>query len=702
MATFLLEIGTEELPARFLAGNERELLSRFEEGLQAAGLGHGLISVRSTPRRAVVRVEDLESVQPLHEELIMGPPARVAFDANGQPSKAAEGFARTNHVSVGALETVSTEKGDYLAVRVEKGGASAADVLASLAPSVIAALPFAKKMRWGSGDFAFARPLRWIVSLLDDVVVPFSVGGVDAGRETFGHREHGYGPFVLENAASYDAVMEQGGVIPSADDRRAIIVSGGTAQAEARGGTVIWKDSLLDEVQGLCEHPEPLLGDIDPRYLEVPREVLLTSMETHQKSFGVQDAEGKLLPHFLTVLNMTPPDRELVKKGWERVLRARLEDARFFWQTDLKSSFDAWLKELDSVIFLAPLGSMGDKTRRVSALCEWLAKNTRRADAPDHAPFVLPADAARAGRLSKADLVSSMVGEFDTLQGIMGGIYARRMGEKENIAAALAEQYLPAGPETPVPATDMGAVLSVADKVDTLVGCFGLGMIPTGTADPYALRRAALGIARIMLERGLLLDVAELFDVARALYGERKWKLDESSAKARLMEFFVARVKNLFLTQGHDTLFVEAVTASGAEQVWRTGRRLAALESFGSTEDFLPAAQTFKRVSNIIRKHGGTETLTGEYAADLLQEEAEKALAAQVGTAFVDYDECYAAAEFGEILGRMAKLRPYVDAFFGDVMVMCDDQTLRKNRLNLLKTIAMRLERVADFAALQM
>ncbi len=422
MATFLLEIGTEELPARFLPGNEQELHSRFAAGLKEAGLGFETISVRSTPRRATVLVENLDAVQPLREELVMGPPARVAFDATGQPSKAAEGFARTNGVDVASLETISTEKGDYLAARVSRGGASAEEVLKALCPAIITVLPFPKRMHWGSGDFIFARPIRWIVALFDEQVVPFAVGGVQSGRETFGHREHGPGPFTLNAPADYDAVMEKAGVTPSAAARRAAIVARGNEQAAAAGGTVIWKDSLLDEVQGLCEHPVPLLGDIEPCYLEVPREVLLTSMETHQKSFGVQGPDGSLLPHFLTVLNMTPPDRELVKKGWERVLRARLEDARFFWRTDLSASFDDWLQSLDAVIFLASLGSMGDKSRRIAALCQWLAQNVRPADKPETPFGVNEDDAARAGILSKADLVSAMVGEFDTLQGIMGGI----------------------------------------------------------------------------------------------------------------------------------------------------------------------------------------------------------------------------------------------------------------------------------------
>lgn len=700
MATFILEVGMEELPARFLAGLEAELSERFTKALDEAGLAPQSLAVCSTPRRFVVRVEGLELVQPERTELLTGPPVRIAYDANGQPTPAAQGFARTAGVDVSALQTLSTEKGDYLSVQIKRGGARTADVLSEIAARIVGTLSFAKSMRWGCGDFTFARPLRWIVALLDNDVVPFTVGTVSSGRETFGHREHGFGPFILGSPEDYLPTMARAGVTPQAAVRRDTIISGGDAQAATVGGKVLWKESLLDEVQGLCEHPVPLLGDIDPCYLEVPREVLLTSMESHQKSFGLEGPDGKLLPHFLTVLNMTPPDVALVKKGWERVLRARLEDARFFWKSDLEVPFDNWLASLDTVIFLAPIGSMGDKTRRLAALGAYLAENLRKSTG--EVCGADPALAERAGRLSKADLVSGMVGEFDTLQGIMGAIYARKKGEDPDVATALGEQYLPAGPDSPVPASLLGAILSMADKADTLVGCFGLGMVPTGAADPYALRRAALGISRILLEKNLLLDVPALFEKARELYGERKWKLSESDAQAKLLEFFAGRVKNLFLTAGHNTLFVEAVTASGSIQVGTVGRRLAALEAFSKSPDFAAVAQTFKRVSNIIRKQGQKDDLSGQFIADLLHDDAEKALAAHLSAHFADVDSLLERGDYPEVLRRLAELRPLVDAFFDKVMVMSDDTALRANRLNMLKRISLAMDGVADFSALQL
>lgn len=695
MSTFVFEIGTEELPARFLATLEKELAERFGLGLAEAGYAVSRLDTCATPRRSVVFVEGLDAVQPTKEELVMGPPARIAFDAAGKPTKAAEGFARTLGVDVSSLSIKQTDKGDYLVGMKKTGGVPTAEVLAALCPSVIAALPFAKRMRWGSGDFAYARPIRWLVALLDEAVVSFEIGGVQAGRVTQGHRVLGPGPFTLDRADDYaPTIAEKGAVQLKAADRRRSIVEEGDKLARAAKGRIIWVDSLLDEVQGLVECPVPLLGDIEPSFLELPREVLLTSMQSHQKSFGVEDGEGRLLPHFLTVLNIRPKDLSLVKKGWERVLRARLEDGRFFWKTDLEASFDQWLDSLDNVTFLAPLGSMGEKTRRIGALCRWLAEKV-------HSD---PEEAARAGRLSKADLVSAMVGEFDTLQGIMGGIYARKKGESEAVAAALAEQYLPSGPDSPVPASPLGSILSIADKADTLVGCFGLGMIPTGAADPYALRRCALGITRIMLERGYRFDVKELFEEAQKLYGDRKWKLAPHDALAKLNDFFVARVKNYFLTQGKETLLVEAVTAVEPDKVWAVGRRLEALEAMSRKDDFPLAAQTFKRVSNIIRKQGkdaGVE-LTGQWDRDLLQEPAEKALAEQMEAVFADFENAWAVDNFEALFSMLAVVRPAVDELFDKVMVICEDMDLRANRLNMLKALTLRMDRLADFSALQL
>ena len=697
MSHFVLELGVEEIPARFLASLERELHDRFAALFEERGLTCGSITVATTPRRAVVHVYDLIASTPVREEVALGPAVKAAYGPDGQPTKAAQGFARGQGVDVSALFTQETPKGTYVAARKTVGGESASSIIASAAPAIIAALPFAKRMHWSESRFLFARPLRWVVALMDAEVEPFTVADISSGRMTTGHRVHGRGPFEVADADSFDSVLaEKCGVVLSGADRRSTVIEGGNALAAEVNGRVLWKESLLDEVQGLSEHPVPVLGGFDPSFLKLPSIVLLTSMETHQKSFGVEDSEGRLLPYFLTVSNVSSLEPELVKKGWERVLRARLEDARFYWDTDMKASFDVWSEKLDHVIFLGPLGSMGDKCRRLAELCRWIASQ------PGVASAKVSADsAAVAGRYAKADLVSQMVGEFDTLQGIMGGIYGHVMGLDSAAADAIAEQYLPAGPDTPVPATDLGAILSMADKADTLIGCFGLGNIPTGAADPFALRRCALGIARILIEKGYRLSVEELFAKAQSLYRDDiKWKLDKPAALAKLNEFFAGRVKNLFLTQGSDTLLVEAVLNAGCSDVWAASKRLAALVAESGKPGFAANAQTFKRVANILRKQGAGAT--GAYRQELLAEEPEKALAAAIEAMGAKFDALWAEDRFDELLALMEGVRPTVDAFFDGVMVMAEDPALRANRLDLLQAVLARMAKLADFAALQM
>ncbi|MBR3880058.1 MAG: glycine--tRNA ligase subunit beta [Mailhella sp.] len=697
MSHFVLELGVEELPARFLASLERELNDRFAALFAENGLTYDSIAVSTTPRRAVLHVRGLLEATPVREEVALGPSVKAAFDADGNPTKAAQGFARGQGVDVADLFQQETPKGVYVAARKTVGGASASSIIAEAAPAIIGSLPFPKRMHWGESRFLFARPLRWVLALMDKEVVSFKVADIESGRMTVGHRVHGKGPHEVACACEYDKVLaEKCGVTVSGADRRKVVIEGGNELAKTVNGRIMWKDSLLDEVQGLSEHPVPVMGDFDPSFLELPSIVLLTSMETHQKSFGVEGEDGKLLPHFLTVSNVSSLEPALVKKGWERVLRARLEDARFYWNTDMKASFEVWKEKLDHVIFLGPLGSMGDKCRRLSALCEWLAAQPGIAGGSVNA-----ASAAVAGRCAKADLVSQMVGEFDTLQGIMGTIYGHKMGLDPVAADALAEQYLPAGPETPVPATDLGAILSMADKADTLVGCFGLGNIPTGAADPFALRRCALGIARILIEKGWRLPVEELFAKAQALYAEDiRWKLEKPEALAKLNEFFAGRVKNLFLTQGNDTLLVEAVMNAGSSDVWAASRRLAALVTEAAKPGFADNAQTFKRVTNILRKQGAGAT--GAFRAELLAEEPEKVLAAALTDMAAKFDALWAEDRFDELLALMDGIRPAVDDFFNGVMVMAEDPELRANRLDLLQALLSKMGRLADFSALQM
>ena len=688
--TFVLEIGSEEIPSRFLSAEEKNCAALFAEKLGEAHVGYASIAVHSSPRRLAVIVSEIARIQDEQEEIVAGPPKRIAYDAQGSPTKALLGFMRTWGIGEDALFETETEKGVYIAAKRKTGGEKASDLLSSICPSVIAALPFAKKMRWGDYEVSYARPIHWIVALLDCDIVPFTFGPVQSGRTTYGHRIHGPGPWSISSACDYlSCVRNMCQVILDPAERRQVIREEGDRLARDAGGTVLWKEELLDEVVGLVEHPVPLLGRFDPAYLEVPKEVLLTSMEQHQKSFGLADGDGRLLPYFLTVSNTDPVDRDIVRKGWERVLHARLEDARFFWREDCKSSFSAWLDKLDSVIFIEPLGSMGEKTRRLESLCTEIAERLLSCDSATIAA------AGRAGRLSKADLVSGMVGEFDTLQGIMGGMYAEKMGEGPLVSAAIAEQYLPSGPESPVPATVVGAILSLADKADTLVGCFGLNRVPTGTADPFALRRCALGILRITKAFSWQISLDDLFAKAQELYGERAWKVEPPVARKRLLEFVGGRLQKLLQSEGFSTVVTEASLRAGMKNIPDVYARITALDHFSTTESYVAHVQVLKRIANILQKRDPADS--SPVKRDLLAHESEIALYNHLES----LDTLRTTDDYERILSSLGPLQPLVDAFFNSVMVLCEDPNLRTNRLALLASIHSLYARVADFSALQ-
>lgn len=695
MPTFVLEIGTEEMPARFLPGLMAEIEALASKLLAEAKIDVAGIASLATPRRIALTVSGMATDQRSEEEVLTGPPVKIAYGADGSLTKAGEGFARSQNLPVESLFRLTTDKGEYLAARRQTGGGRTIDCLPGICERLVSGLSFPKKMHWGSGAFTFGRPIRWLLALFGAELVPFTVEGLASGRLTHGHRVMGPGPFEVAEAEAYAAILtDQAKVCPSPAERRAKVLEQGDAAAKAKGGTVVWDEGLLGEVVNLVEYPRPILGDFNPSYLALPREVLLTSMQSHQKSFGVEGPDGRLLPHFLCTLNLDPEDLALVKKGWERVLKARLEDARFFWEADLAASAENWLSELENVTFIGPIGSMGDKSRRLEQLCGALAATIEPK---------LKAEMKRAGRLAKADLVSEMVYEFDTLQGMMGGIYARRRGEPEAVAQALYEQYLPAGPDSPVPATLPGAILALADKADTLAGCFGLGMIPTGAADPYALRRQVLGICRIIMDKKLRLPLTELLAAAQSGYGQVKWKLQPPQALEKLQEFFGQRLRALFTGQGVETRIVDAAIGAGYEDVWALKARIEALAAFSKEADFEQAVLTFKRAANIIRKQAGEAgvTLTGSYDAALLKQDEEKALAKQLADSAPRFEALWKADDFPTLLSVLRELRPFVDAFFDKVMVMSEDVAERENRLNLLAALVGRLGRLADFGALQ-
>ncbi len=695
MPKFVLEIGTEEMPARFLPLLQEELQCAMSKTLEEGLLDYTSIRPLATPRRLALIIDGLAEMQRTNEEEVTGPPKKVAFDAEGNPTKAAAGFAKTHGIDLAQVYTIDTPKGEYLAAKKIVGGQQTLELLPEYCEKIISGLQFPKSMHWGSGEFTFGRPIRWILALFGSKTISFSIAGIESSNMTCGHRIMGFGPWEVADADGYESVIaEKAKVVLDPSVRSQEIVRQAQELARNAGGEAVINQKLLEEVSGLVEYPNVVLGNFDPSFLELPREALLTSMESHQKSFGVEKTDGSLLPHFLCTINLEPVGLEIVRKGWERVLKARLEDGRFFWKTDLAKELQDWLSMLDNVIFLGPLGSMGDKSRRLEKLCAYLAESV----APE-----IAVDLARAGLLAKADLVSEMVGEFDDLQGIMGGIYARKKGESEIVAEALYEQYLPAGPDSPVPGSLPGALLSIADKIDTLVGCFGLNMVPTGANDPYALRRQCLGVCRIIMEKELRLDLSSLVDKALEAYGSIEWKLSTDELRAKLLDFMGQRLKNYFTSQSVPTLVAEAGIGAGINDVWALSKRIEALDAFSKEADFEQAVLTFKRAGNIIRKQGeeAGQTLDGAYAADLFQESQEKSLAEKLEGLEQRFNELLAQDAFPELLGLLRELRPFVDAFFDNVMVMCEEVDLRVNRLNLLYSLVERLGKVADFNALQ-
>ncbi|MCA1946008.1 MAG: glycine--tRNA ligase subunit beta [Desulfovibrio sp.] len=690
MSCFVFEIGFEEMPSRFLAGIVEQLSQHFRAALAEAELGHGEVACHATPRRVALLVHDLAAAQPLREETFMGPPVKVALDGAGAPTKAGLGFAKSQQVEFDQCMVVPTDKGDYLAVQKTVGGKTTLEVLPAICAAALESIHFPKKMRWGSADFTFGRPVRWLLALLDDQVVPCEAAGLVAGRQTRGHRVHGMGPWDVPTAADYLRVLaEQGKVVLESERRKAIVRQEGDALAAAAHGRIVWRERLMDEVAGLVEHPKAMLGNFDPAFLQLPRDVLLTSMEAHQKSFGVENDRGELLPHFLCVLNLEPTGLERVRAGWERVLKARLSDAMFFWNTDLNCSLELWAEKLEKVTFLKGLGSMADKCRRVEALCGFIAEQVD--------PSLKPV-ATTAARFAKADLVSEMVGEFAELQGVMGGIYAAQFGEEAAVCQAIAEQYLPAGPETPVPASLAGAILALADRMDTLAGCFALGKIPTGAQDPFALRRAALGVCRICIEHSLRLPLGELAAQALQCYTEQAWKREPAEILQDLMDFLRERLKQMLMGQGADTLVVEAALGAGYDDLRSLKDRVDALQAFRQEPDFGQAVLTFKRAANIIAKSGAVDAA---FDPALLQQEEEKALAQAMQDVAPRFDVLWDADDYPALLGLLRELRPAVDAFFDHVMVNVEDAALRANRLALLAALVGMLGRVADFGALQ-
>ncbi len=722
-ADLLFEVGTEEIPAAVLDRVLQHIDSQIRAALTEARLQSGPVQVLGTPRRLVVCVGQLADRQPDLEERVVGPPARVAFDGDGKPTKAAAGFAKRNGVDVSTLErsTVEGKKGEYVVCTRREPGRAAAEVLPPLLVALMGDLPWPKSMRWGNGEHSFIRPVHWVVALLGAEVLPLSFAGITSGNLSRGHRFSAPEPVPVSSAMDdYIRVMEARDVIVDPAARRHLVAAEldqaqQTMNGEAAAASTLRvrpDDELLAEVANLVEYPSAICGSFAAHYLELPEEVIVSAMRAHQRYFAVEDAAGVLTNRFVAIAGTKTRDASVVRAGNERVLAARLADAAFFFREDQKAPLTAdgpWAQALADVVFQADLGTMAAKVARVQALAAAIADQLG----------IAPDAAVRASALCKVDLVSQMVYEFPDLQGVMGRHYARLAGEAGEVCDAIYEHYLPRGAGDVMPATDAGAIVAIADRVDTLVGCFAVGLIPSGSADPYGLRRAALGILGILLDRGWSLPLSWLVERAAETLAKAPAVPVSEADIAAVLGFLRTRLKGVLGDLPTDC--IEAALAVGYDNVPDARARAASVAALRERDDFTPLATAFKRVANILKspgdKGGGAKGGAkedngrgGQAAGDprpasapdpaLWVDDAERDLWRAFGDCQGRVGDLIGTGEYGAALGVLAELKAPVDRFFDEVLVMDPDMSVRQNRLALLGQINGAFAQIADFRCL--
>ncbi|MDZ7752212.1 MAG: glycine--tRNA ligase subunit beta [Gammaproteobacteria bacterium] len=686
-APMLLEVGTEELPPTALKGLGEALARGFAAGLDKAGLAHGAVTMFATPRRLAVLVEDLERRQPDRETERRGPAVKAAFDADGMPTKAAQGFARSCGVPVEDLARVATDKGEWLAYTVHEQGQDATELLPAIAAAALDHLPIPKRMRWGERSAEFVRPVHWVLFLHGADVVPCRLLETPAGNTTRGHRFHHPAAITVDHPHHYRELLRAPGrVVADFDERRDTIRHQVEQAAGALGGRAEMDEALLEEVTALVEWPVAITGGFEERFLEVPHEALILTMKKNQKYFHLVDAEGRLLPHFITIANVDSPRPEVIKEGNERVIRPRLTDAMFFWEQDGKKTLAERVESLKSVVFQQRLGSIHAKSLRVAELAAAIAED-------------IGGDAAlarRAGMLSRCDLMTEMVYEFPEMQGIMGRYQALRDSEPAELATAMDEFYMPRFSGDRLPGTVTGRAVSLAERLDTLVGIFGIGQRPTGDRDPFALRRAALGALRMLREEGLPLELRGLLEQARAGLGDLVTEADTVDA---VYDFMLERLKGLYLEAGVGADVFEAVAAVAPARVADFDARIDAVTRFRTLPEAEVLAGANKRIHNILRK---ADVKPPDHVdVGLLQDPAERALAAATEEAATTVAPLLEAGDYATALARLATLRATVDTFFDQVMVMADDPAVRNNRLALLNRLGGLFLATADISRLQ-
>ena len=678
---FLVELGTEELPPKALKKLAGAFLTGVEKGLKEAGLSYNAARYFAAPRRLAIQVDQLATQQPDRSNQMDGPPVQAAFDADGNPTKAAEGFARKCGVSVAELD----QSGPKLRFVQSIPGQPATELLPGIVDAALAALPIPKRMRWADRKIEFVRPTQWLVMLFGEQVIPCEILAQTAGNQSRGHRFHHPDSVTISSPAAYAETLRKAYVVADFAERRELISQRVAELAAEQQGTAIVPADLLDEVTSLVEWPVPLVCSFEERFLDVPQEALISTMQDNQKYFCLLDAKGKLLPRFITVSNLESKDPRQIIEGNEKVVRPRLTDAEFFFKQDKKQPLESHNTRLANVVFQAELGSVFDKATRVSTLAGFIAEQIGGDNA----------NAQRAGLLSKCDLSTEMVGEFPELQGIAGYYYAKHDGEAEDVALALNEQYMPRGAGAELPTTLTGAAVALADKIDTLVGIFGIGMLPTGSKDPYALRRAALGVLRILIEKQLELDLNAALQVAIQQYGAR---VKTDGLIALVQDFIFDRLRARYEDEGIEVAVYQSVRAVSPVSPLDFDQRVQAVQAFRRLPEAETLAAANKRVSNILSKAEGE--VSAAIDSNLLQEAAEQSLASAIEAAEKSVAPFAADRQYKDALERLAALREPVDAFFDQVLVNADDPAIKANRYALLARLRGLFLGVADISLL--
>ena len=683
---FLVEIGTEELPPKALKTLATSFADNVEAELNQAGLSFDKIEWFAAPRRLAVKVLNLATQQPSKEIEKRGPAVSAAFDAEGKPTKAAEGWARGCGITVEQAERIATDKGEWLVHRAKIEGQPTKNLLNDIVANALAKLPIPKPMRWADKTVQFIRPVHTVTMLLGDELIEGEILGVASARTIRGHRFLGEKEFEIQHADQYPQLLrEKGSVVADFNERKAEILVKSQAKATALGGVADIEESLLEEVTSLVEYPNVLAAKFEERFLAVPAEALVYTMKGDQKYFPIYDKDGKLLPHFIFVSNINPEDPTAIIEGNEKVVRPRLTDAEFFFKTDLKQKLVDRLPRLETVLFQQQLGTLKDKTDRIEQLAGEIAKQIGADEAK----------AKRAGLLSKCDLMTNMVFEFTDTQGVMGMHYARHDGEDEEVAVALNEQYMPRFAGDELPKSLVASAVALADKFDTLTGIFGIGQAPKGSADPFALRRAALGALRIIVEKNLPLDLEDLVKKSTALFGD---KLTNQNVVTDVVDFMLGRFRAWYQDEGIAVDVIQAVLARRPTRPADFDARVRAVSHFRTLDSAEALAAANKRVSNILAK---ADAAIGEINLTACVEPAEKALAEAVLALRTEVQPLIAKGDYTAVLDKLANLRAPVDSFFDNVMVNAEDPVLRQNRLAILNTLQDLFLQVADISVLQ-